>query len=187
MTRELPRARGNPGELEWAKGLAIGLGRAYYVSHTKGERDRSPPLLTPLLRFASSSPMPLDRELMRGAGPVAVLKLLERREMYGYELVEALEARTEGVLAMGQSTLYPMLYNLEAKGLVASRWDESGPRGRKYYRLTASGKQRLADDSAQWKAVTGAMKRLGIVGRLAATRLFRPDQATSAACLGCHR
>jgi len=111
--------------------------------------------------------MPLDRELMRGAGPVAVLKLLERREMYGYELVEALEARTEGVLAMGQSTLYPMLYNLEAKGLVASRWDESGPRGRKYYRLTATGKQRLADDSAQWKAVTAAMKQLGIVGRLA--------------------
>ena len=88
---------------------------------------------------------------------------------------------------MGQSTLYPMLYNLEAKGLVASRWDESGPRGRKYYRLTATGKQRLADDSAQWKAVTGAMKRLGIVGRLAATRWFRRDQATSAACLGCHR
>ena len=131
--------------------------------------------------------MPLDRELMRGAGPVAVLKLLERREMYGYELVEALEARTEGVLAMGQSTLYPMLYNLEAKGLVASRWDESGPRGRKYYRLTASGKQRLADDSAQWKAVTGAMKRLGIVGRLAIAPASRLDHATRPACPGLAR
>jgi PadR family transcriptional regulator PadR len=110
--------------------------------------------------------MPVDRELMRGAGPVAVLKLLERREMYGYELVEALESRTQGVLAMGQSTLYPMLYNLEAKGLVASRWDERAPRGRKYYRLTASGKRRLADDAAQWVAVTAAMRELGIVGRV---------------------
>ena len=127
--------------------------------------------------------MPLDRELMRGAGPVAVLKLLERREMYGYELVEALEQRTDGVLAMGQSTLYPMLYNLEGKGLVASRWDDSGPRGRKYYRLTGTGKQRLAADTAQWNAVTGAMRQLGIVGRLAAglarTLETRPDAPTA--------
>ena len=62
---------------------------------------------------------------------------------YGYEIVEALEKRTEGVLAMGQSTLYPMLYNLEAKGFVAARWHESGPRPRKYYRLTSTGKKRL--------------------------------------------
>lgn len=109
--------------------------------------------------------MPLDRELMRGAGPVAVLKLLERRESYGYELIEALERRTDGVLAMGQSTLYPMLYNLEGKGLVASRWDDSGPRGRKYYRLTAIGRKRLAADADQWRAVTQAMRSLGIVGR----------------------
>ncbi|MFM8699238.1 MAG: PadR family transcriptional regulator, partial [Phycisphaerales bacterium] len=51
----------------------------------------------------------IEGEFLRGAGPVAVLKLLERGEMYGYEVVEALERRTDGVLAMGQSTLYPML------------------------------------------------------------------------------
>ncbi len=47
----------------------------------------------------------IEREFLRGAGPVAVLKLLERGEMYGYEIVEALERRTDGVLAKGQSTL----------------------------------------------------------------------------------
>ncbi len=62
--------------------------------------------------------MRVERELMRGAGPVAVLKLLERGAMYGYELVEALDRHSDGVLAMGQSTLYPMLYNLEAQGFV---------------------------------------------------------------------
>lgn len=128
--------------------------------------------------------MPLDRELMRGAGPVAVLKLLERREMYGYEIVESLEERTDGVLAMGQSTLYPMLYNLEAKGLVASRWDESGARGRKYYRLTAAGRRRLAEDSAQWSAVTAAMRQLGIVGRLAAAMTLPPPTTMDLALLG---
>ena len=84
---------------------------------------------------------------MRGAGPVAVLKLLERGEMYGYELVEALAARTAGVLAMGQSTLYPLLYNLEAKGLIESYWQKSAAeRDRKYYRLTPKGHKRLAAD-----------------------------------------
>ena len=55
---------------------------------------------------------------MRGAGPVAVMTLLEGGEKYGYELVKLLERQKKGVLAMGQSTLYPMLYNLEAKGWV---------------------------------------------------------------------
>ena len=104
----------------------------------------------------------IEREFMRGAGPVAVLKLLERGEMYGYEIVEALERRTDGVLAMGQSTLYPMLYNLEAKGLVAARWDESGSRPRKYYRLTDAGRTRLAEDAATWHRLTTAMGALGL-------------------------
>ena len=42
--------------------------------------------------------MELKRELIRGAGPVAVLQLLKRREMYGYELAEALSQRSDGVL-----------------------------------------------------------------------------------------
>jgi PadR family transcriptional regulator PadR len=106
----------------------------------------------------------IERELMRGAGPVAVLKLLQRREMYGYELVEALARHSEGVLAMGQSTLYPLLYNLEAKGLIESDWRRipSG-RERRYYRLTSKGKTRLAEQTRQWQAVARAMQALGIV------------------------
>ena len=85
--------------------------------------------------------MKIEKELMRGAGPMAVLALLEDGEKYGYELVEALSKQSDGVLAMGQSTLYPMLYNLESKDLVKSRMDESGPRPRKYYRLTRVDKE----------------------------------------------
>ena len=118
--------------------------------------------------------MRIERERMRGAGPVAVLSLLSRGEMYGYELVEALDRRTDGVLDMGQSTLYPLLYNLEAKGIVESerRVAENG-RERKYYRLTGDGRSRLASDSQQWQAVTDAMRALGVVtGRLASTWRF---------------
>ncbi len=108
--------------------------------------------------------MRVERELMRGAGPVAVLKLLEQGEMYGYELVQALSRRTDGVLAMGQSTLYPLLYNLQAKAFIESRWEtQTSGRRRKYYRLTDKGIRRLAADTEQWRAISLAMSKLGII------------------------
>lgn len=108
--------------------------------------------------------MRLESELMRGAGPVAVLKLLERKEMYGYELADALASRSEGVLDMGQSTLYPLLYNLEAKGLIESdRRTADNGRERKYYRLTSKGRRRLADDMDAWKRLVTAMSAIGVL------------------------
>lgn len=108
--------------------------------------------------------MRIERELMRGAGPTAVLGLLEQREMYGYELVVALQERTGGVLAMGQSTLYPLLYNLEAKKMIRGKWRtaDSGRR-RKYYELTAVGRKRLKAQRQQWQELFGAMEGLGLV------------------------
>lgn len=108
--------------------------------------------------------MKLDRELVRGAGPVAVLHLLSRREMYGYELVEALAERSEGVLALGQSTLYPMLYNLEAKGLIRAK-ARTAPSGRerKYYSLTGKGKKKLADDTQAWRRLAAALGSIGVL------------------------
>ncbi len=108
--------------------------------------------------------MRIEKELMRGAGPAAVLKLLSRGEMYGYELVEALSKRTDGVLAMGQSTLYPLLYNLEAKRLIEGIWREADSgRQRKYYRLTKKGKGELAKSAKQWTSLVETMKSLGVV------------------------
>ena len=114
--------------------------------------------------------MKLERELMRGAGPTAVLKLLASREMYGYQLVEALAQRSEGVLAMGQSTLYPMLYNLEAKGLIEADWRTADTgRDRKYYRLTGKGRKKLKADTEQWNRLAAAMTALGVLAPSALT------------------
>ena len=107
--------------------------------------------------------MKLEREMMRGAGPAAVLQLLSEGEMYGYQIVETLEERSKGVFTLGQSTLYPMLYNLEAKGLVVSN-SKTGPNGRerRYYRLTTAGKKRLAHDREQWAALVKGLGALGL-------------------------
>lgn len=108
--------------------------------------------------------MKLERELMRGAGPTAVLKLLSTQSMYGYQLVETLAKQSDGVLAMGQSTLYPMLYNLEAKGLIEAEW-QAAPNGRdrKYYNLTSKGKKKLKADLDAWRKLTGAMQSIGVL------------------------
>lgn len=108
--------------------------------------------------------MKIERELMRGAGPIAVLKLLENGEMYGYELIVALAKRTDDTLKMGQSTLYPLLYNLEAKGLIESSVRETpSGRERRYYKLTPEGRTHLAEKTRQWRSVARAMEALGIV------------------------
>ena len=103
-----------------------------------------------------------EDQFIRGAGMLAVLKVLEQGELYGYAIVEALAKTRGSALHLGQSTVYPMLYNLEAKGLVKSRWDESGARPRKYYSLTKAGKTRLVEDAGQWREMTKAMASLGL-------------------------
>jgi len=84
--------------------------------------------------------------------------------MYGYELVSKLRDETSGTLAMGHSTLYPLLYNLEAKGLITSeeRVVESG-RTRRYYSVTTAGRKALKQQREQWQSLIGAMVKLGIV------------------------
>ena len=95
---------------------------------------------------------------------MAVMRLLEQREMYGYELAEALSRQTDGVLAMGQPTLYPLLYNLERKKLIRGVWREAtSGRKRKYYGLTKKGRTRLRAQQKQWEDLLGAMARLGLV------------------------
>lgn len=105
--------------------------------------------------------MKIERELLKGVLPLAVLKLLGRRSMYGYELVTQLAGQSDDVLKLGQSTLYPLLYNLEAQGLVKGMWQtaESG-RDRKYYRLTNKGEKRLSRDLTQWEELVRGMQQI---------------------------
>ena len=98
---------------------------------------------------------------MRGAGPLAVLKILADREMYGYELAIALDRQSNGVLKMGHSTLYPVLYKLEEKGLIKGK-RHSGGRRRKYYRITDDGRSWLEEHQAEWTELVIAMRGLGL-------------------------
>ncbi len=113
--------------------------------------------------------MALDREWMRGAAPLAVATLLQRGEMYGYELCATLEEESGDLLELGQSTVYTLLYSLEQRGYVSTttRVAPTG-RNRKYYRLTASGEAWLENQRGQWSALVEGLGRLGVkTGKLA--------------------
>jgi len=102
--------------------------------------------------------MKFESQLLKGIAPVVVLEILSGGQMYGYELSEAIEQRSAEVLTLGKGTLYPLLYNLEAKKLIRGRWEqaESG-RKRRYYSITGKGKEELAKQKAQLKELTAGL------------------------------
>jgi PadR family transcriptional regulator PadR len=105
--------------------------------------------------------MRIDRELLKGCSEMAVLRLLDERPMYGYQLAKELESRSAGALALGHGTLYPLLYSLEGKGHIRADWRPSGEGpDRKYYALTPQGRARLAETSEQWHLLVNAMARV---------------------------
>jgi len=101
--------------------------------------------------------MKFERELLKGLAPVVVLEILARGAMYGYELSEAVEQRSGNILTLGRGTLYPLLYNLEAKGLIQAEWQQmDNGRKRRYYQITGKGREKLASQKEQWQQLQQA-------------------------------
>ena len=105
--------------------------------------------------------MEFDKTLLAGSSGLMLLKLLEREDMYGYQMIEALRRRSDHTFDLKAGTLYPLLHQLEAKGYVSAR-DEASAAGRprRYYHLTESGRRRLAEKEAKWHAYTAAVGKV---------------------------
>ena len=100
-------------------------------------------------------------QFLKGVARTLVLGLLRERPMYGYEIATALAARSEGVFALGQGTLYPLLYSLQSKGLIQVSREEEAPgagRRRCYYMLTPAGKAELEANLLTWGEIARGMK-----------------------------
>ena len=96
--------------------------------------------------------MKFESQLLKGVAPVVVLEILSRGAMYGYELSQAIENRSGNILTLGKGTLYPLLYNLEAKKLVKGKWENSDSgRKRRYYSITSKGKNQLVKQKQELK------------------------------------
>lgn len=100
-------------------------------------------------------------EMKRGTAELAVLSVLEEGPLHGYELARRIEEQTSGTLRFTLASLYPLLYRLEKNGYIRGAWEMSGSgRRRRCYRLTSSGKKKLAPIRAEWDELFRALRRL---------------------------
>lgn len=97
---------------------------------------------------------------LNGVPELLLLKLLSRREMYGYQIVKAIRAQSNDLLSFGEGCIYPCLHYLEDEKLLTSRRKNVQGRSRNYYQLTSRGRKRLQDLSAQWGRVTQGISLL---------------------------
>lgn len=98
------------------------------------------------------------RDALKGHVDLLLLSALEHGPAHGYRLVDTIRERSEGAFDLAEGTLYPALYRLERRRLVASRWDNVGGRRRRVYRLTRKGRTALEDQRKSWRTFAGAVE-----------------------------
>jgi PadR family transcriptional regulator PadR len=99
-----------------------------------------------------------NSNFLSGVPELMVLRLLQDREMYGYEIVQAIQAHSHGALSFSEGVIYPVLHGLEKDGALKSRRREVGGRARVYYSLTSRGVRRLSDLADTWTTTTQAIQ-----------------------------
>ena len=101
---------------------------------------------------------------MNGVPELLVLRLIREREMYGYELVQAIRDRSQEAITIGEGVVYPVLHALEHDGALSSRRKSVKGRSRVYYTITAAGLHRLDELTGTWTRLTDAVRTMLVGG-----------------------
>jgi transcriptional regulator len=102
-----------------------------------------------------------QQEMLKGNTETLLLALLEMEPMYGYQIVKEVEQRSSGYFAFKEGTLYPALHRLERANLVEGQWqDTPNSVRRRYYQITAKGRQALVDRLKEWQRFATAMNSI---------------------------
>ena len=104
-------------------------------------------------------------DLLQGTLDMLILKAISLEPLHGYGVLLRIQQLSKDRLQILQGSLYPALYRLEHRGLIASEWGESeNNRRAKYYRLTEDGREQLQAETENWNRM-----RAGIAGVMNAT------------------
>jgi PadR family transcriptional regulator, regulatory protein PadR len=97
-------------------------------------------------------------DLLQGTLDLLVLRVLSRGEMHGWGIADRLSQISQHALQLGEGTLYPALYRMEAKGWIKSEWAQSdNNRKAKYYSLTKPGRKQLEAEQENWQRLSGVI------------------------------
>ena len=99
-----------------------------------------------------------EARLLQGTLEMLVLKIVALEPMHGYGIVQRIQQMSCAALQVRQGSLYPALYRMERRGLLASDWrtNESGHQA-KYYTITKLGRRALVSETEGWKRLVGAI------------------------------
>lgn len=95
---------------------------------------------------------------MSGVPELLLLRLLDDREMYGYELVRSIKQATNEAISLGEGVIYPVLHSLERNGALKASRKAVGGRTRVYYSLTKKGRDRLAKLRHDWSRIQDGVR-----------------------------
>jgi PadR family transcriptional regulator len=96
--------------------------------------------------------MPARDQIRKGSTEILILSLLAKKPMYGYQISQELNRRSNGYFAMKEGLLYPTLHRMVQDGLLSSEWRSGeAARRRKYYLITPPGRAVLNEQAAEWR------------------------------------
>lgn len=96
--------------------------------------------------------------LVQGTLDLLVLRILASQPRHGYGIATLIHDRTSGELAIEDAALYQALHRLDRQGLVDAEWRPSkNNRRARYYTLTAAGRKRLREETANWRRYARAV------------------------------
>ena len=104
--------------------------------------------------------MPNSKEasLLPGTLDLLILKAVSLGPLHGYGILLRIGQISGGALTIEQGALYPALYRLELQGLLGTEWGASeNNRRAKFYSLTAAGRKRLREETANWNRLATAI------------------------------
>ena len=99
--------------------------------------------------------------LLPGTLELLILKTLAAGELHGYAIAQRVKSRSEDVLEVGESSLYPALQRLLLKAWVKAEWGASeNNRRARYYTLTATGRKQMAVEREEFDRVVLAIHKV---------------------------
>jgi DNA-binding PadR family transcriptional regulator len=100
-------------------------------------------------------------QIRKGSTETLLLLLLTDEPMYGYQISQELDKRSNGYFEAKEGLLYPTLHRMQKEGLIDSEWRQAeGQRRRKYYTLTRLGREQLHDQRAEWQQFMVELQKL---------------------------
>jgi DNA-binding PadR family transcriptional regulator len=107
-----------------------------------------------------------DASLRRGSAEVLVLSMIEERARHGYEIARLIADQSHGAVRFHVASFYPLLYQMERRRLIKGQWiEKAGQRRRRYYGITAAGRQALAHQRSRWETFIAAMTQMARLRR----------------------